>query len=78
MKNFIEKIKEIQLSGWFAILLALVTPVLAYYGMSGEDFTTWSSVGEIIIKAISNPYVVVLMITSLYSAIQNPKTKGII
>ena len=75
MKEFLEKLKEIKLSGWISIALAVITPVLAYFGMTGEDFTTWGKVGEVIVQAVSNPYVVFLMLVGLYGAIQNPKTK---
>lgn len=78
MKEFLEKLKEIKLSGWISIALAVITPVLAYFGMTGEDFTTWGKVGEVIVQAVSNPYVVFLMLVGLYGAIQNPKTKGVI
>lgn len=78
MKAFLEKLKEIKLSGWISIALAVITPVLAYFGMTGEDFTTWGKVGEVIVQAVSNPYVVFLMLVGLYGAIQNPKTKGVI
>lgn len=78
MKAFLEKLKKIKLSGWISIALAVITPVLAYFGMTGEDFTTWGKVGEVIVQAVSNPYVVFLMLVGLYGAIQNPKTKGVI
>lgn len=78
MKKFLEKIKEIKLSGWISIALAVITPVLAYYGISGEDLTTWVKLGDFIMQAFGNPYVVFLMCAGLYGAIQNPKTKGII
>lgn len=78
MKAFLEKLKKIKLSGWISITLAVITPVLAYFGMTGEDFTTWGKVGEVIVQAVSNPYVVFLMLVGLYGAIQNPKTKGVI
>ena len=78
MKEFLEKLKEIKLSGWISVTLAVITPVLAYFGMTGEDFTTWGKVGEVIVQAVSNPYVVFLMLVGLYGAIQNPKTKGVI
>lgn len=78
MKNFLSKIKEIKLSGWVSIVLAVFTPVLAYFGMAGEDFTTWATLWDVMIQALSNPYVVFLMFTGLYSAIQNPRTKGVI
>lgn len=42
---------------WVQIVLSILTPVLAYAGLTAQDLTTWSKVGELIVGAISNPYV---------------------
>lgn len=60
----------------FQLVLAIVTPILAYYGLTAADFTTWASVGETFLKAISNPYVVVTAIISVWNAINDPTTAG--
>lgn len=62
---------------WFNTFLAIATPVLAYFGMSGQDLTTWNSVFTLFLDAIKNPYVVGLVIVSLWNNIINPVTKGI-
>ena len=41
---------------WVQIVLSILTPVLAYAGLTAQDLTTWSKVGELIVGAISNPY----------------------
>lgn len=62
---------------WFQVALAVVAPVLAYFGLTGADMTTWGLVGQTALKAISNPYVCFLIIASVWNALQDPTTKGI-
>ncbi len=57
--------------------LAIGTPVLAYYGLSGQDFTTWASVGDLIVNAFKNPYVLGLVFVSVLNALTDPTTKGL-
>jgi phi LC3 family holin len=62
---------------WVQIILALGTPVLAYFGITGADITSWPILGQTILDALANPYVCVLALASLYNAIQDPTTPGI-
>lgn len=62
---------------WFNIVLAIVAPVMAYFGLTGADFTTWPLVWDTIVKAVSNPYVIVTVIISAWNAINDPTTAGI-
>lgn len=57
--------------------LSVLTPVLAYFGITGVDFTTWATVWNFIVDAVSNPYVVGLMVVSFFNATTDPTTKGI-
>lgn len=59
------------------VIVSVVIPVLTYFGLQASDLTTWSKVWETFIQAISNPYVVVMVIVSLFNAITDPTTKGI-
>ena len=59
------------------VIVSVVLPVLAYFGLQASDLTTWSKVWETFVQAISNPYVVVMAIVSLFNAITDPTTKGI-
>lgn len=54
-----------------------VTPVLAYAGLTAQDLTTWSKVGELIAGAISNPYVLSLVVVSVWNTLNDPTTKGL-
>lgn len=62
---------------WVQVVLAVVTPVLAYFGLTGADMTTWECVWNTFVSAIMNPYVCVLVLASVWNAIQDPTTKGI-
>ena len=73
--NWTERIKNPIF--WVNTILAIAMPIIAYYGMSAKDFTTWDSIFKVILDALKNPYVVGLVIVSLWNNIINPVTKGI-
>ena len=62
---------------WIQIGIAILMPILAYMGLSVEDLTSWAKLGEILLSAISNPYVIGLVAVSVFNAIQDPTTKGL-
>ena len=59
------------------VIISVVIPILTYFGLQASDLTTWSKVWETFVQAISNPYVVVRAIVSLFNAVTDPTTKGI-
>ena len=62
---------------WVSIAIATITPILAYFGISWESLTTWKALWDIFVQAVSNPVVIVAVISSLYTAIIDPTTKGL-
>lgn len=62
---------------WAQIMLAIAAPVLAYFGLTGADFTTWPMVWDTICRAVSNPYVVSLVVVSVWNALNDPTTAGV-
>lgn len=62
---------------WVNTILSIVVPILAYYGMSAEDFTTWNRLLKVTLDALKNPYVLGLALVSLWNNVINPVTKGI-
>lgn len=38
---------------WMTVGLSVITPLFAYYGITGADLTTWQSVWTLIIDAVS-------------------------
>ena len=59
------------------VIISVIIPVLTYFGLQASDLTTWGKVWETFVQAISNPYVVVMAIVSLFNAVTDPTTKGI-
>ena len=58
-------------------ILAIFTPILAYAGLTAQDLTTWKALFDLIVDAISNPYVLSLVAVSVWNALNDPTTKGI-
>ena len=59
-------------------ILAIFTPILAYAGLTAQDLTTWKALFDLIISAISNPYVLSLVAVSVWNALNDPTTEGIL
>lgn len=60
------------------LILAVFTPILAYAGLTAQDLTTWKALADLIIGAVSNPYVLALAAVSTYNAFNDPTTAGIL
>lgn len=59
------------------VAISVCVPVLTYFGLQASDMTTWTKVWETLIQAVSNPYVVLMAVVSLFNAITDPTTKGL-
>lgn len=59
------------------IVLAILTPILAYAGLTTADLTTWEALGDLLLGAISNPYVLGLVAVSVWNALTDPTTAGL-
>lgn len=59
------------------LILSIFTPVLAYAGLTAQDLTTWKALADLLIGAISNPYVLGLVVISVWNALNDPTTAGI-
>ena len=62
---------------WAQIAVAIVVPILAYFGLAWEDMTTWAAFGKLFVEAVKNPVVVLSVVVSLFNAINDPTTKGL-
>ena len=71
------KVRMKNWSFWVSIIMAIVTPILAYFGITTADLTTWAALGQVFVDAVSNPYVIGLVVVSVYNALIDPTTKGI-
>lgn len=59
------------------MILAVLTPILAYAGLTVKDLTTWQALSDLLIGALSNPYVLGLVVVSVFNAVTDPTTSGI-
>ena len=59
------------------LILAILTPILAYAGLTVQDLTSWQTLGEILLGAIRNPYVLGLIVVSVWNALNDPTTAGV-
>lgn len=59
------------------VILAIFVPILTYFGLKAEDLTTWNAVIDLLVKAISNPYVVGITLVNIINVIPDPTTKGL-
>lgn len=59
------------------MILAVLTPILAYAGLTVKDLTTWKALCDLLIGALSNPYVLGLVVVSVFNAVTDPTTSGI-
>lgn len=59
------------------LVLAVLTPLLAYVGLSFEDLTTWGTLWELVVEAYSNPYLLGLIVISVFNTVTDPTVKGL-
>ena len=62
---------------WVQIILAILTPILAYMGITAQDLTTWTKLGQVLLQAIQNPYVLSLVVISTWNAVNAPTSSGV-
>lgn len=78
MNRFIDwKLRIKNPTFWLSIGIAFFTPILAYAGISAPDITSWSSLAALISDAFANPFVLLLVVSSVYNAIIDPTTPGV-
>lgn len=58
------------------IVMSVLLPILTYMGLTVQDMTSWSMLGNALFEAIKNPYVLGLVVVSVWNAINDPTTKG--
>lgn len=62
---------------WAQIGLAILAPILAYFGLTGADITSWPLLGQTLLAAVKNPYVCALALISVWNAVNDPTTRGL-
>lgn len=61
---------------WVQMGLAVLTPILAYAGLTAADLTSWAALGSLLWGAVQNPYVLALASVSVWNAVNDPTTAG--
>lgn len=59
------------------LVIAIFVPILSYVGLTAQDLTSWPIVFDLIVQAVTNPYVLLLVVVSVYNAINDPTTRGL-
>lgn len=59
------------------LLLAIILPILTYFGLKFEDLTSWGGVYELLLKFLSNPYLIGLSVFSALNIVPDPTTAGL-
>ncbi len=59
------------------LFLAMMTPMMAYMGITVQELTTWGKLGNVFLEAVKNPYVLAIMAVSVWNAVNDPTTAGI-
>lgn len=62
---------------WIQIFGTVAATILGYFGMSGTDVTSWPLLFDTLGKALANPYVLFIVATGIWNALNDPTTKGI-
>lgn len=62
---------------WVQIIAGAVATMLAYYGLSAEDMTTWADLGNVVIGTLKNPYCLLLIASNIWNALNDPTTSGL-
>lgn len=71
------KIRIKNVSFWISICISVFTPILAYMGLTAADITTWSTLGDMLLSAVSNPYILLMIAVSVYNTVIDPTSTGI-
>lgn len=64
-------------SFWVSVAIAIFVPILTYMGLTAKDITTWKALGNVLIEAVRNPYVLIMVAASVYNAMIDPTSTGI-
>ncbi len=62
---------------WAEVLLAIITPIMAYAGITSAEITSWPILGQTLLSAVSNPHIVAMVLVSVFNAVNDPTTIGV-
>lgn len=79
MRNFLGinwKVRVRNPQFWLSVVLSFIVPPLAYAGIEFNEVTTWGKFFSVLGNGFANPYVVAMIIVSLYNSIVDKTTRG--
>ena len=79
MRNFLGinwKVRVRNPQFWLSVVLSFIVPPLAYAGIEFNEITTWGKFFNVLGSGFANPYVVAMIIVSLYNSISDKTTRG--
>lgn len=59
------------------LIVSIFGPILAYAGITAQDITSWAILFDLLLAAVSNPYVLITIAVAVYNAVVDPTTKGL-
>lgn len=62
---------------WTQLSMSICATVLAYAGLTAADMTTWGALLDVARQALTNPYCVFLVVSNIWSALNDPTTSGL-
>ena len=62
---------------WVQVAMAVVLPILTYFGLTWEDMTSWAAIGNLLLQAVKNPVVIAAVLASFWNAVNDPTTAGL-
>ena len=62
---------------WMQLLLGISATMLTYASLTASDMTSWGAVWDVVRQAISNPYCLFLIASNIWSALNDPTTRGL-
>lgn len=63
---------------WVQLAGAFILTALSYNMMKPQDLTTWEGLFNIIKGVFMNPYLLALCVWNMWSATNDPNTKGLV
>ena len=62
---------------WVQIFAVIAAQIMAYFGYTGADFTTWEMVWETAVKAVQNPNLLLCVVVAVLGVLNDPTTAGL-
>lgn len=59
------------------LVLSIILPMLAYAGLSAPELTSWAILSGLFVDSLNNPYVIAMVVVSIWNALNDPTTKGL-